>query len=467
MGLRLSQAGKTVFLSYSDYLPRNRHIVNVLENIDEKVVLIFDNAKNIIGLLPRLIKDLSVLKHQPIIIIASRPNVIDNITSKLEPVSEFLKFYIPHLSDSEINDLITKLDDENYLGKLKGMSDGQRFYQFKNVAKKQILVALREATSGEKYDDIIKSEFNGIDSAEARALCVCIALNTELGFTNSKQDIVGFSNSTPAEALQHLHETLRGTITWVGPKSNKLMLRHRTLADFIIKSCVNVHTLKDAYIRVLSVLAPELKNGESHTRKFNLYKSLINHKTLYFRFKKDIDLAREVYKSVAPYFRDDWQYWLQYGSLEIEGHKGDINIAENYINQAESLNPRSYFIQNAKCNLLYKKSVLQPTFEEAFECKSTADDLANSLLLSIGYENPHIFHIYCRGTYDYIKRWIKDKKEKKLMLLDLLKRIKTGIEMHPYNKMLDTIYHAVNRAYLNLGLDRDDIEDPEIPNFNK
>lgn len=46
-------------------------------------------------------------------------------------------------------------------------------------------------------------------------------------------------------------------------------------------------------------------------------------------------------------------------------------------------------------------------------------------------------------------------------------RVKTGIEMHPYNRMLNTIYHAVSRAYLNLGLDRDDIEDPEIPNFNR
>lgn len=467
LGLRLSQAGKTVFLSYSDYLPKNRHIVDVLENIDEKVVLVFDNVKNVIGLLPRLIKDLSVLKYQPILIVASRPNVIDNITSKLEPVSAFLKYHIPHLSDNEIEALISKLDTENYLGKLKGMSPEQRFHAFKNVAKKQILVALREATSGEKYDDIIKSEFDDINDSEAKALCVCIALNTELGFTNSKQDIVGFSNSIPAEALHHLQQTLRGTITWVGPKSDKLMLRHRTLADFIIKSCVGVNLLKDAYIRVLSVLAPELKSAESRSRKFNLYKSLISHKTLYFRFKKDIDLAREVYDSVAPYFRDDSQYWLQYGSLELEGHKGDINTAENYINQAESLNPGSYFIQNAKCNLLYKKSILLPTFEEAFDCKAEADDLANALLLTNGAENAHIFHIYCRGVYDYIKRWITDKDEKKIMLLDLKSRVKTGIELHPFNRMLDTIFHAVNRAYLNLGLDRTDIEDPDIPNYNR
>lgn len=467
LGLRLSQSGKTVFLTYSDYLPKNRHIVNVLENIDEKVILVFDNVKNVIGALPSLLKSLHVLKHPPILVVASRPNVIDGITSKLEPISNFLKYHIPHLSDTEIVDLIGKLDTENYLGKLKGLSDKDRFHQFKDVAKKQILVALREATSGQKYDEIIKSEFDEIKDREAKALCVCIALNTELGFTNSIQDIVGFSNTTPAETLHHLNQTLRGTISWIGPKSDRLMLRHRTLADYIIKNCVSVNLLKEAYIRVLSVLAPELKGGQTRSRKFNLYRALINHKTLYFRFKKDIDLAREVYDSVAPYFKDDYQYWLQYGSLEVEGHMGDINIAENYIDQAESLNPKNYFIQNAKSNLLYKKACLVSSFDEAFECKALADDLANRLLLENGHENAHIFHIYCRGVYNYIRRWIVNKEEKKEMLEELQSRVKTGIELHPFNKMLDTIFHAVNRAYLNLGLNRKDIEDPDIPNYNR
>ena len=70
-------------------------------------------------------------------------------------------------------------------------------------AKKQILVAMREATKGESFDKIITSEFEEIVPPEARFLTACVALTTEAGFTISKQDFVGFSDSTPAETLFH------------------------------------------------------------------------------------------------------------------------------------------------------------------------------------------------------------------------------------------------------------------------
>ena len=106
-----------------------------------------------------------------------------------------------------------------------------------------------------------------------------------------------------------------------------------------------------------------------------------------------------------------------------------------------------------------------PSYDEAFDCKEEADSLASALLLGTGSENPHIFHIYCRGVYNYIKRWVPERKEKKQMLQELLNTVKTGIELHPFNRRLDTIFQAVNRAYINQGLSRDDIEDPEIPAF--
>jgi len=56
------------------------------------------------------------------------------------------------------------------------------------------------------------------------------------------------------------------------------------------------------------------------------------------------------------------------------------------------------------------------------------------------------------------------KEIKAKMLKELLNRIKTGINLHPSNERLETIYNSVNRAYLNLGI-ANDIEDPEIPLF--
>ncbi|MEZ5082868.1 MAG: SIR2 family protein [Bacteroidales bacterium] len=413
LGLSLSQTGRTVFISDSDYLPRPDHIVDVLSAIKERAILIFDNAKNIISQLDNLVKAFSTLDYVPIIILALRTNQKHKLEFVVNPhIVDHTQHFIQDLEDEEINNLISKLDENNLLGRLKGMNSFERFKEFKYRAKKQILVAMKEATQGKSFNDIIQSEFDEINPSEAKLLCLCIALNTELGFTNTKQDFIGFSEVSHSEALNYLNSNLAGIIMWVGD-SSKFMLRHRILADYMIMHSSSLSMLKTAYIRVLSVLSPELKKTQGNYRKFNLYKSLINHQILYFRFKNDIELAREVYDSLTPFFSDDAHFWLQYGSLELEGFGGDLNLAENYINQAESLAPSYSYVQNAKCLLYYKLSTAQSDYSHALEYKQKADELANHLLITIGKEDPHISHIHCKGVYGFIKKWVIDPDEKR------------------------------------------------------
>ena len=361
-------------------------------------------------------------------------------------------------------DDILKLDDNNLLSRLKGMSDSQRFREFKNRAKKQILIAMKEATNGMPFNRIIENEFEEINPLEAKILCICIALNTELGFYNTKQDFVGFSKVSHNESLNFLANTLAGTLISIGDNDDRFMIRHRILADFMIKHCADISILKEAYIRVLSVLAPELVNSNTYNRKFNLYKSLINHKILYYRFRENIELAREVYDSLVPYFEYDAHFWLQYGSLEIEGKGGDLNLAENYINSAESLAPNSDYIQNAKCNLFYKLSTAQDSLTVALEYKNRADELSNDLINRIGDEEPYIYHIHCRGRYYFIQKWVNNRNEKIEKLNELRKIITIAGSKHPRDKKLDQASQAINRAYMNLGTNISDLEQPDILN---
>jgi len=464
LGFMLSQHGRTVFLTYSDFLPRTDHLINVLSSVKERVVIIFDNAKNVVTQLPRLLQSISShLEYTPIIILGIRTNHASKLDRVLDPdLLDLSVFKIPDLDDSEIGHLITKLDENNLLGTLKGMTPNRRFSEFKYRARKQILVAMKEATHGKPFGDIINSEFSSIEPYEARILCLCIALNTELGFTNSKQDIVGFSKVSHIEALNYLNSVLSGTIMWVGNK-DRFMIRHRILADHVIKFCADLEMLKEAYNRVLSVLAPELKKSQGYSKKFNLYKSLINHQVLYKRFKSDINHARELYDSISEFFEDDAHFWLQYGSLEVEGSGGDLTLAENYINQAESLAPDYNYIRTAKCNLYYKLSTDHSAYSYAIDYKSKADELATELILNVGRQDPHIYHIHCRGTYNFVKKWMHDPDDKKRELENLRKIIDTAIRLHPRDSRLETISSAIHRAYLQLGID-DKLVDPEIPN---
>jgi hypothetical protein len=465
LGFMLSQHGRTAFLTYSAFVPKNDDIINVLSAIDDRVVLLFDNANTFLNQLPSLIKKLiSDLKNPPIIVLGIRSNYLNNLNELLDPAVADIQIYkIPDLDDTEIEHLIEKLSEHNLLGLLQGKSKLQRFNEFKYRAHRQILIAMKEATNGKSFEEIIHDEFEAIHPDEAKILCVCVSICTEHSYPNTKQDFIGFSKIDHNQTLNFLQSTLHGTIIWIG-NGSQFMIRHKILADYFIKNCATSEILKESYIRVLSILAPELKKNNGNTRKFNLFKNLINHQTLYRRFKSDINQAREVYESVSSYFSDNAHFWLQYGSLELEGRDGDLKFAENYLNQAESLYPGSYFIQNAKCNLYYKLSYSARSYSEAVQYKEKADELGHFLLLAIGKEEPYIYHIYCGGRYKFITKWITDKVEKKQALVDLKKSIKTAITFHPRNAKLEIASSAINRAYLNLGIS-DNLEDPELPSF--
>ncbi|KEZ93512.1 hypothetical protein IL45_04670 [Nonlabens ulvanivorans] len=462
LGLNLSRNGVTVFISDSDIMPKSHQIFDVLDSIKEQVVLIFDNASLMLGYVNKLIPQFAQLEHPPILILSVRSNQINRINSIIDPnIINHTHFRVPNLDMAEIPLLIDKLDEFNLLSRLKGMSTTQRINEFKNKAKKQILVAMKEVTNGLPFDEIIKDEFNCIHSHEAKTLCVCVALNTELGFYNTKQDFVGFSSVSHNEALDYLNNTLEGTFSYLGEKRDKIMVRHRILADYIISHCASLMMLKDAYIRVLSVLAPELVNTSSYTRKFNLYKSLINHKKIFLRFKEDMESAREVYDSLKSYFEYEPHFWLQYASLEMEGHSGDLKLAENYIHQAESLSPNSDFIQNAKCNLFYKLSTSDIPYSYALEYKRTADELAEELISRIGDNEPYIYHIHCRGRYYFIQRWVTNYEEKKSQIKELRKDITNAGRKHPRDRKLEQASQAINRAYMIMGASGN-IEQPDI-----
>lgn len=462
--LQLSQNGRTVFLTFSDFIPRVDYIYDVISAIKERVVLVFDDVKNVLPQIINIVKECNKLDKPPIFIISIRSNHYDKLNYYIDSeLVEKIDFKIPDLDDIEIGNLIEKLGKNNLLGVLQGKTPSERFKEFKYKAKKQILIAMREATRGMSFDEIIKDEFDQITPKEAQTLCLCVAINTELGYTNSVQDFVGFSKVSHSEALNYLDTILAGTIIWVGNNNDRFILRHRILADFLIKYCADIDMLKEAYIRVLSILAPELKKNSGPSRKFNLYKSLINHQTLYSKFKNDIECARNVYDSVSSFFNTDSQYWLQYGSLEVEGNGGNINLAENYLDQAESISPNNPHIKNAKCNLYYRKSYYASDLIYAREYEVKATNLAKEQLLLVGKDDHHIHHIYCKGSYYYITKWIIDKSEKSDKLKELMKIIDNSIKIHPRDKKLEAAKEAITRSYLQIGVNDSSLTDPDIP----
>ncbi len=448
LGLRLVQNGRTVYHSYSEYIPDYNSIYHTIESLKQKVVLVFDNADLILFQLPSLIDKLSACQYPPIILISTRTNVFDTITSKLDPIINLTEHRVPNLQREEIIEIIKRLDDNNLLGHLKGLSYENRIKEFELRAKKQILVAMREATKGESFNSIIKSEYDEVTPLEAKFLMSCVALTTEAGFTISKQDFISISEVSPAETLFYLERNLSDIIIKAGSKEDRLLLRHRTIADFIIENCLDVDTLKKVYLRILSTLAPEINIYDWKSRKFALYREIINHYKIYNRFKENINNARELYESLIPYFNMDYQFWLQYGSLEMEGKGGSLELAENYLNQSLSLRPKSIYVKNALGNLYFRKSILMVNESDAYGYRTHANMIMDDLLADKFNEDVYTYCIYLTGNYNYVTKKISDRDIIKKELEHLRIVVAEGLSRHPVNRRLITLKDTIFNAYL-------------------
>lgn len=448
----LAKNGRSVYFSSSETIPTTTNLCRSLEMLNEKVVLVFDNAELILRRLVNMFDEFKKLKFPPIVVLASRTSEYDKITGRLDSFPKGEEFFMPNLERQEIISIINILDENNLLGYLKGMTGENRIREFEYRAKKQILVAMREATNGRDFDEIIKSEFRQIVPDEAKRLCLCVALATDAGFTVSKQDFVSFSSEEPATVLDYLERALRDIILKVGPKGDKLLLRHRVIASYILESCVKEQMLKQAYIMILSSLANEINNSNRNSRnprKFALYREIINHYTIYRRFSKNIDQAREVYEKLATYFNDDFQFWLQYGALESEGYGGDLQLAENYLNQADSLNPNNLFVQNAIANLYYKKAIQTNNSVEAITNKGYADGILLSNMSDKGKDDIYTYYIYAKGSYEYALKWaMGDKSKLKQYLQDIYKITKQATDLYPNDKKLRELNEVIFTSVL-------------------
>lgn len=452
LGVNLSRSGRMVYLTNSEELPKPSDFAKALDAIPKRTVLLFDNAEIALNLLPAICSTLANVDRPPIILFASRTNDFDRKIGKFTDNIKIHEVHIPRLRRKEIIAIIEKLEENSLLGRLQGLNSEQRIKEFEERADKQILVAMREATSGYGFDQILKDEFQTLVPDEAKILYLCVALATEAGYRITKQEFVGCARTSPAEALHLLARNLRDIVITSGVSDELLMLRHKTIAEYAIDGFAPRPILREAYIRLLRVLASETIGKHWRTRTFGLYRDLINHLTIYTRFENDIDEARSIYDALQKYLRRDAQFWLQYGSLELED--GNLQFAENYINAAESIDPDNTFIQNAKGHLLIKKGIEAESLTEATSLRDEGSEILLNNIYHSGINDAHCYHIYCSQRHKWMHKWVLSDQDRIVELEHLRSILKKGLGFYPRNRQLNELDEMIEREYLSMAVSK-------------
>jgi len=142
--------------------------------IGERVYVVVDNAAKLGRELADFLASARRLRLKITVLVAARTNEWRDAQSAAAlRVTE--EFELGRLSSDEINRVLDTLAANNGLGLLAGQSRSDQVRAFESRAQKQLLVALREATEGREFDEIIVDEYNNIPTEQGQRAYLLIA----------------------------------------------------------------------------------------------------------------------------------------------------------------------------------------------------------------------------------------------------------------------------------------------------
>lgn len=447
--VNLAAAGNPVFFAVGEDTPEPHLIARTLDLMERRVTLFIDDAEWVAGRAKSLVEQLARLKHPPLLVLGIRSNLLHNVED-----AGLCEIWLGELTDNDIEAVIDVLERTHTLGVMTDQPRTRIRAAFKLRARKQLLVAMKEVTTGRDFDDIIKREYNDIVDQELRLTYLIACLATSAGASLTRGQLLASSELPQALLLAGVERELRNVLVRAPEFGDRVIARHPVIATTVVESIAPKSALSVAYKRILSVLANDMdahaKRAEPR-RWFRLYKSLISHQQIFHRFERDIDEARSIYDALTAKLSNDPHYWLQYGSLELEF--GELDFANRYINTAESIAPDHFLIRNAKGHLLLALGVAAGSLREAEAYRSQGEDILNEAIEERGEDSDYPWHILIAHLLDWINTWVADRVQKRKELNALRHRATEACEARPGSSALEQIRDKVERAYLLTAVD--------------
>lgn len=138
---------------------------------DQPVIFIVDDAARHGEALTSVMRRLADIGKPALFVLGSRLN--EWRQARVKPTAK--EFSLDALSDQEIRNLISFLQENNKLGVLQNLTDDMRFNSIKNKNRQDLLVTMREVTEGKSFDAILESEYLGIQNSVAKKLYLIVS----------------------------------------------------------------------------------------------------------------------------------------------------------------------------------------------------------------------------------------------------------------------------------------------------
>lgn len=449
LALRLDAEGRKVGI-----MPANLAIGigRIREQVAEAEldVLIVDDADEFGSAAGKLLNDLA--RDNPRMLIGAgirsakleTLGIIDDLTDTI-----YSRHDVPHLEDSDIDLLIDALDRANRLGALRGLTLNQRRQKFTSAADRQLLVAMIETTSDQRFSDKIVEECSAL-SGRQEFIYAAIALATGFRQFLTPQEVLLASGSASNEELNALQQ-LENMKLVRRTNQNQLRLRHRVIADKVVDHYVFMGLLGPVLEGLLFALATGAgPSMPRHSREQKMLVRLLNHKLMIQLSGNNVQIPRSAYGAVESLLANDPHFWLQRGRFETEA--GNADLAQNFCDQARSLAPNDPYVLTAWAAITLKRAAADPTAPSSSDRADEAFEVLELAIAARGNDSPLPYHVLGSQGLSWFRRATMGTDAKKRLLEYLRAYMREGSGRHPKSRELQELRTEFDREYLMLSV---------------
>lgn len=154
-------------------------------------------------------------------------------------------------------------------------------------------------------------------------------------------------------------------------------------------------------------------------------------------------------EELGGYLSWDHHYFLQRGSLELE--LGNVDLAENYLLQAEALEPSDPLVGTELGYLRLKKAIVEANGEQARAYYTDGRKTLEGVLVARKHSDPHQIHILAANTLAFSRRSDIAPEERKQLLASAAGWLVEGRRLHGRDERLRELYVTVQNERLGLG----------------
>jgi hypothetical protein len=353
---------------------------------------------------------------------------------------------VPFLCDQDIRLLIDALTRGHRLGRLAGHTLDQQVRAFEQRAGRQLLVAMIEATSGQKFEDKIVKECSDLNPDLAPAYAI-VALATSLRYGLRTDDLLAALSDVTASGLELIDKLYRQHLILKTTKDT-IVARHPVIAREVVTYYRRSGQLALAIDRLAFLMASKIYTQMPKAApERRLLNNLVSHQYLGETIDS-VSQARGIYGDLESLLFDDSHFWLQRGSYELE--RGDIRWSENFLAQARNLSSGDYMIETEWAYLLMKRACMAPEDSRAREWMDEALTSLFDIITQRGSQSVKTYVVLAQQVISWASAASLSTDEKKSLLLGVRSVMTDGDRFHHLNRQFAAARNDIERAYLNL-----------------